>query len=123
MADPSFEDFPRKGAITIIGSNEWDYESSKSYQWNAKLFTMAVRMKDYRYILVNDGTEELYHNAKDPYEWNNLLFTPDMKTEETQQAKKVAFDVLNSELEGLGYGTLDAESDPKTCASDNWVKC
>lgn len=80
-------------------------------------------MKDYRYIMVNNGTEELYHNAEDPYEWNNLLSTSDMKTAQTQRVKNVAIHVLNSELNELDFGTLDAENDPKTCDSALWAAC
>jgi arylsulfatase A-like enzyme len=32
----------------------------------------AVRSKQYRYIRYEDGSEELYDEARDPYEWNNL---------------------------------------------------
>ena len=32
----------------------------------------AVRTKSFRYIRYEDGSEELYDEAKDPYEWTNL---------------------------------------------------
>jgi len=124
MEDPSFDSFERKGAISVIAGNQWEYESSSSEnQWNPKLFTMTVRLKDYRYIMVSDGMEELYHNAEDPFEWKNLLFTSEMITTETQEKKTEAMDVLNSELSELECGTLDATSDPKTCNSELWVSC
>lgn len=34
---------------------------------------VGVSGKDWRYIHYKDGSEELYHIAKDPYEWNNLI--------------------------------------------------
>ena len=36
----------------------------------------AVRSKRYRYILCNNGEEELYDHQKDPYEWDNLTQDP-----------------------------------------------
>jgi len=123
MEDPSFDGFERQGAISVLPGNQWSYESASSaLQWNPKVFTMTVRLKDYRYILVSDGAEELYHNAKDPYEYKNLLFTSDMITPETQQVKTEAFEVLNSELSELECGPLE-ENDPKTCGQATWVSC
>lgn len=37
----------------------------------------AVRTETHRYIRYADGSEELYHNAKDPYEWKNLASNPE----------------------------------------------
>jgi len=37
----------------------------------------AVRSRRYRYILCNDGEEELYDHDKDPHEWTNLAADPD----------------------------------------------
>lgn len=36
----------------------------------------AVRTKRYRYILYEDGSEELYDHLNDPNEWNNLAQAP-----------------------------------------------
>jgi len=123
LENPAYDGFPRAGAITIIPQDEWAYtKSASSNQWDPKVFTYSVRMKDYRYIMVKDGTEELYNNSADPYELTNLLFTSEMKTSETQQVKEAAIAVLNSELSELG-ATLDAASDPKKCSENLWVKC
>lgn len=49
-----------------------------SAKWNRPAITThgrgnhAVRTETHRYIRYADGSEELYHNAKDPYEWKNL---------------------------------------------------
>ena len=37
----------------------------------------AVRSERYRYILCNDGEEELYDHQTDPHEWKNLANDPD----------------------------------------------
>merc|ERR1712187_736807 len=98
MEDPSYADFPRAGAISIISEQQEAYEELPSLKGNPLVFSMAVRMKDHRYIMVKDGTEELYHNAVDHYEWTNLLRTADMRNTETQSVKEVAIAVLNDEL-------------------------
>ena len=36
----------------------------------------SVRSKRHRYILCNDGSEELYDHAQDPHEWTNLAAEP-----------------------------------------------
>ncbi len=36
----------------------------------------AVRTADWRYIRYADGSEELYHLARDPHEWTNLAASP-----------------------------------------------
>jgi arylsulfatase A-like enzyme len=44
----------------------------------------SLRTKKYRYILCNDGEEELYNHDSDPYEWKNLASDPgyaDVKAE------------------------------------------
>lgn len=122
MADPSYDGFERQGAISVISGSKWEYTESKAYYGNPKVFAMTVRMKDHRYVLAKNGLEELYHNAEDPYEWDNLLATSDMKTEQTQEVKRVAIDVLNAELKELDFGTIDAEHDLH-CGDELWVDC
>lgn len=52
-------------------------------QWNRPAITTygrgnhAVRTETHRYIRYEDGSEELYHNAKDPFEWTNLAGNPE----------------------------------------------
>jgi len=125
MEDPSYADFPRAGAISVppVGSGTGAYTyPGGEFNGNPLAFPMAVRLKDYRYIMTNDGNEELYHNAVDPYEWTNLLYTADMKNDQTQQVKDTAIAVLNDELQGLGI-TLNPETEPKACGGELWVKC
>merc|ERR1712157_400372 len=119
------EVFPRAGAISVppVGSGTGAYTyPGGEFNGNPLAFPMAVRLKDYRYIMTNDGNEELYHNAVDPYEWTNLLYTADMKNDQTQQVKNTAIAVLNDELQGLGI-TLNPETEPKACGGELWVKC
>lgn len=52
------------GALSMIGDGLNQEDVMKQ--------TYSYRTKDWRYILYMDGTEELYHNAKDSYEWDNL---------------------------------------------------
>jgi arylsulfatase A-like enzyme len=46
----------------------------------------GVRMKDYRYIRYNNGSEELYNHTNDPNEWYNLVQEKD-KTGEIEKLK------------------------------------
>lgn len=38
----------------------------------------SIRNERYRYIVYEDGTEELYDHSNDPMEWNNLIRNPDV---------------------------------------------
>ena len=46
----------------------------------------SVRTKRWRYILYNNGAEELYDHDKDPYEWTNLA--KKLEHEETKKELK-----------------------------------
>jgi len=52
------------GALTMIGVG---LDTT-----NVKSQTYSFRTTDWRYIRYFDGSEELYHNNKDPFEWENL---------------------------------------------------
>lgn len=122
MKDPSYAGFPRAGAITIIPQDEWSYTNTKSrFKGNPLVFSMAVRMNKYRYIIANGGGEELYNNAEDHYEWKNLANTADMN-DELLEVKKNAIAVLNDELREHGKD-LNAETEPRTCDKALWVSC
>lgn len=47
----------------------------------------SVRSEAWRYIRYNDGTEELYDEAKDPYEWTNLATRASSAQEKSALAK------------------------------------
>jgi len=83
---------------------------------------MAVRLQNYRYIIANDGYEELYHNAADPYEWTNLLYTAADMNDDKQKVKNAAIAVLNEELQGRSI-TLNPATEPQPCDKGLWVNC
>jgi arylsulfatase A-like enzyme len=49
----------------------------------------AVRSNQYRYILCNNGEEELYDHKKDPYEWKNLANEPEYSTVKAELKSKL----------------------------------
>jgi arylsulfatase A-like enzyme len=54
----------------------WEIASVTTYGKNRH----AVRLRNWRYIQYDDGTEELYDLAKDPEEWTNLAQDPGFET-------------------------------------------
>jgi arylsulfatase A-like enzyme len=53
-------------ALTVV------YAGNK-YEGKADMQHYAIRTDRYRYILYNNGKEELYDHTNDPNEWNNLI--------------------------------------------------
>lgn len=47
----------------------------------------SIRTETHRYIRYSDGSEELYHNAKDQYEWTNLAQDPEQSELKAELAK------------------------------------
>merc|ERR1711972_291023 len=97
----------------------WNYEKCNScknkddVKGNPFNHHMAVRTKDWRYIWVGDGTEELYDHKADPHEWNNLIgkgptgdLTPDLK-----EVRSKLRDILNKELVKTGK-SIGLDADP-----------
>ena len=77
------------GALTLLGvginhpiegiginknkAASWHIEITKDLDESfIKKQNYTIRTRDYRYILYNDGSEELYNHKKDPNEWYNL---------------------------------------------------
>ena len=77
------------GALTLLGvginhpiegiginknkAASWHIEITKDLDESfIKKQNYTIRTRDYRYILYNDGSEELYDHKKDPNEWYNL---------------------------------------------------
>ncbi|MFV9551384.1 sulfatase [Algibacter sp. PT7-4] len=48
----------------------------------------AIKMDNYRYILYEDGKEELYDHTKDPNEWTNIAGKPENK-DKIEELKKL----------------------------------
>jgi arylsulfatase A-like enzyme len=78
-----------KGALTLlgVGINQpiegIGINRNKAAPWHIEIIkdldesfvnkqNYTIRTRDYRYILYNDGSEELYDHKKDPEEWINL---------------------------------------------------
>jgi len=66
LKDPKSEtwDGPDAALTMIYAGNKTGNDPAKQH-W-------SVRTKKWRYILYNNGTEELYNHDTDPYEWTNL---------------------------------------------------
>lgn len=90
LEDPGSADWKGpEGALTLIGSGinkpveGLGFISNPSAKWHVELTRLpedeyimkqnySYRTKDWRYIMYNNGKEELYDHRIDPYEWNNL---------------------------------------------------
>ena len=55
-------------ALTVVYAGN-DYQAKPHMQH------YAIKTDRYRYILYNNGKEELYDHQNDPNEWNNLVFS------------------------------------------------
>ena len=62
----------------------------------------AIRTDRFRYILYNNGKEELYDHQNDPHEWNNLVLS-EKNQEKTliNMRQQLAMMLSPIELEGL----------------------
>ena len=56
-------------ALTVIKADRKPSEQTDQHHY-------SVRTRRWRYILYNDGSEELYDHDNDPYEWTNLSSDP-----------------------------------------------
>jgi len=59
------------GAKSKTGMTPSDLKNPAKQHW-------SLRTKRWRYVLYNNGAEELYDHAADPYEWTNLAEDPDL---------------------------------------------
>jgi arylsulfatase A-like enzyme len=60
----------------------------------------GVRSKRYRYIVYEDGTEELYDHAKDKWEWKNLADNPEYAAVKKKMRQELP---SHHELSGVTY--------------------
>ena len=56
-------------ALTMVFAGKGTAKDPTKQHW-------SVRTKRWRYILYNNGSEELYDYGRDPYEWTNLSGDP-----------------------------------------------
>jgi hypothetical protein len=62
----------------------------------------AIRTDRYRYILYNNGKEELYDHQNDPNEWNNLVLdNPDDQNTLLEMRDQMAVMVFPLKLNGF----------------------
>jgi len=109
LMENSSASLSREGVLSAIGNfeNQWVYENckpckNKDYMNGHPLcHHMAVRTKEYRYIWVADGKEELYNHMDDPYEWTNLIGKPELLPDWEEVRAKMRR-LVNTELEGTG---------------------
>jgi arylsulfatase A-like enzyme len=55
-------------ALTVVYAGD-------PYKGQAHMQHYAIKTDRYRYILYNNGKEELYDHQNDPNEWDNLIFS------------------------------------------------
>jgi arylsulfatase A-like enzyme len=66
LVDPGREQWEGPdAALTVIKADQRPSERPDQHHY-------AVRTRRWRYILYNNGSEELYDHDVDPYEWTNL---------------------------------------------------
>ncbi len=58
------------GALTTVFAGEWA-------GWGADRQHYSIRTERWRYIVYNNGKEELYDHTSDPHEWTNLAASPE----------------------------------------------
>ncbi len=88
--------FSLKPLISDPEKGKWqgpDYALTALYKW-ARYYDPAyqnysLRFKDWRYVLYENGKEELYHTAKDEHEWNNLALDSKYSDELKKYRKKL----------------------------------
>ena len=60
-------------ALTMVHADEEGVKRLEPHEYSdPALQHWSVRTKKWRYILYNNGSEELYDHDTDPYEWTNL---------------------------------------------------
>jgi len=70
-------------ALTMVWAGPESKMDAKRQHW-------SLRTKRWRYILYNNGSEELYDHNADPYEWNNLERSPEhTKIKQEMKAKLI----------------------------------
>lgn len=76
-------------ALSMIFGGKPKEDSTKEQTDRLTNQNWTVRTKNWRYILYNNGAEELYNHEKDPREWNNLADDPKFKLQKEKMAKQL----------------------------------
>ena len=72
------------GAFTMLGVNNSKHHINKAGVGTLEKQNFAYRTKAYRYILYQNGLEELYDLRNDPNEWHNVARLSDYEGVKTQ---------------------------------------
>jgi len=110
----------REGVVSMISNygGQWVYEKCTPCTNKPKVVGnpfnhhMTVRTKEWRYIWVADGTEELYDHTKDEYEWTNLIGRADLLPN-WEGVRADLRKILNIELEDTGF-MIEPNADAKS---------
>jgi len=60
-------------AISMIYGGQKAGKFKKNERWNAAAQNWSLRSSEWRYIIYNNGMEELYNHKMDPREWDNVV--------------------------------------------------
>ena len=72
-----------------------------AYAGDATMQHYAIRTKQFRYILYNNGQEELYDHQRDPYEWLNLVGQKGYKRRLKKMRRQLQQQVMPHQLNGF----------------------
>ena len=86
-------------ALTVVASKNGSRVEDQNY---------TVRSKNWRYILYQDGQEELYDHGKDPHEWTNLENNPEFRQQKVRLRRSLFGLVpsLENRIAGSGAGDV-----------------
>ena len=117
--------FSMRPLLTDPSSGNWDgpdgaltmrFAGPKNNHIPAKQH-WAYRTERFRYIIYNNGKEELYDHANDPHEWNNLAGNPEFDKLKSQY-KKAIFDQLPYNEEAME--TVNIKKEPSKGGAEFW---
>jgi len=93
LREPEFQNWNGpEGALTVLGVGQNKKDVLKQ--------NYAYRTRDWRYILYQNGEEELYDHRDDPYEWDNLA-GDERYAEKKQKLKNQMLNIIKKDLETI----------------------
>jgi arylsulfatase A-like enzyme len=99
-------------ALTVVASKNGSRIGDQNY---------AVRSKDWRYILYQDGQEELYDHRSDPHEWTNLRNNPQFRQQKQRLRNALLTLVFTGKKRGIGNEVGAVSTIEKTKVIDDGV--